>query len=97
MAIYRKGESQFGLEQAAKQEPQGFKYPETVRDVLDSPTARIEMINKQSRVVPEQNSYSIRDTDPITGEDTEWHKSNSWLNKDYPVSGSDIAKLKRGR
>ena len=97
MAIYRKGDDQFELQHRALNEPKGFKYPDTVRDVIDNPDARIEMINKASRVVPEQNKYSIKDTDPITGEDVEWHQSNSWSNKDYPVSGSDIAKVKRGR
>ena len=97
MPIYRKGESQFGLEQRAKEEPKGFRYPETVRDVLDNPETRIENINRKSRVVPKQDGYSIRDTDPITGDDVEYTSSNSWSTKDYPVSGNDLAKLKRGR
>ena len=97
MPIYRKGDDQFALRERAKAEPQGFKHRETVRDVLDSPETKIEMINKKSRVVPAQDGYSFEDTDPITGDHTQYHSSNSWIDKDYPVSGSDVAKLKRGR
>jgi hypothetical protein len=97
MPIYRKGDDQFELQHRALNEPQGFNHPDTVRDVINDPDTRIEHINRASRVVREQDGYSIKDTDPITGGDTEWHQSNSWSNKDYPVSGSDIAKVKRGK
>lgn len=97
MPIYRKGDNQFALHERAKAEPQGFKYPDTVRTVLDDPETRIEEINKKPRVVPRQDGYSIKDTDPITGDDAEWSSSNSYLTKEFPVSGLDIAKLKRGR
>ena len=98
MPTYRKGEDQFELKHKAFIQPQEFDYPETVRSLLNNPTAKIENLNKEWRVTEDNDALpDLTYTDPETGEDVTEHESNSYIQgKEYPVSGSDIFKLKRG-
>lgn len=100
MPIYRKGDDQFELRHRALLEPQGFKHPETTRSLLDNPEAFISYQPHEKRFVVHEkdDSTESRYTDPETGEDVHEHSGPSYYpHKEYPVSGSDIAKLKRGR
>lgn len=102
MPIYRKGDEQFGLELRASFQPNQWQHPETVKSLLDNPGARVE--SDRSGVArayefwhpPVETVTKVVDEDG-EGEDTETHYPSYYLHREYPVSGDDLAKLKRGR
>jgi hypothetical protein len=101
--IFKKGEDDSALRARAASEPQGFKFPETVKSALDNPNARVFAYPHDKAKTPH---LSEKYHEPITSEqpnkeDGGWdevvHFASYYPNREYPVSGSDIAKLKRGR
>lgn len=101
MPIYRKGDDQFALRERAKAEPQGFKHPETVKGALDNPNAKVFVplgSDKTPRV--SENYHDVAHTQEPNqdgGWDDVYTSASYYKHREYPVSGSDIAKLKRGR
>ena len=104
--LFRSGDDQFDLQQRANAEPRGFKHPETVRRVLDNPNARIAQFPYQSTphvyedyhepMHHEQNYEEESDSSHDSWEEVITFPSY-YPHREYNFSGSDIAKLKRGR
>jgi len=101
MAIYRKGEDQFELKRRASFEPQGFKYPETVKAGLDNPNAKVFVPFGSDKTPRLSENYHEPAHTQEPNEDGGWDdvvtSASYYPHREYPVSGSDIAKLKRGR
>ena len=99
--IFLKGEDDSALRLRASFEPQGFKHPETVKSALDNPKAKV-FVPLGSDKTPRlsENHHDVAHTQE-PNEEGGWdnvHTSASYYpNREYPVSGSDIAKLKRGK
>ena len=101
MAIYRKGEDQFKLRQKASFQPEGFNYPETVKSALDNPNAKVfTPLGSDKTPRLSENHHEVAHTQ-VPDKDGEWSEAytsaSHYPNREYPVSGSDIAKLKRGK
>ncbi len=100
--IFKKGEDDSALRLRASFEPQGFKHPETVKAGLDNPNARVFTYPHDKTKTPH---LSENYTEPVStqepGADGGWddvvHFASYYPHREYPVSGSDIAKLKRGK
>jgi hypothetical protein len=101
--IFRKGEDDSALRLRASFEPQGFDFPETVKAGLDNPNARVFVYPHDKTRTPHlsENYHEPFITEEINEEDGGIDEianfASYYNNREYPVSGSDIAKLKRGR
>ena len=99
--IFRKGEDDSALRLRASFEPQGFKHPETVKAALDNPNAKVfvPLGSDKTPRLSENHHDDAHTQEP--NKDGGWDdvitSASYYPNREYPVSGSDIAKLKRGR
>lgn len=99
--IFKKGEDDSALRLRASFEPSGFKNPETVKSALDNPNARV-FVPLGSDTTPRlsEKYHDVAHTQEPNedgGWDDVYTSASYYPNRDYPVSGSDVAKLKRGR
>lgn len=101
--IFRKGEDDSALRLRASFEPQGFDFPNTVKSALDNPNAQVFTYPHDKTQTPylSEKYHEPVTTEELNPEDGEWddvtHYASYYPYREYPVSGSDIAKLKRGR
>lgn len=96
MVLYRKGDDQFELEHAALLQGNEYKYPRTVTHVLSKPDVTLQQ-NKHIAphhvpATPAQPEEKYKDD---FGNPIAITHSPGYLTEDFPVSGSDIAKLRR--
>ena len=98
--IFRKGEDDSALRLRASFEPQGFKFPNTVASALDNPNARVFTGGNPNEPQLSENYHEPYNTEELN-EDGGWDEvinfASYYPHREYPVSGSDIAKLKRGK
>ena len=95
MAIYRKGDDQFELRHKAFLQDQEFDYPKTVRLLLNNSENTIQNVQGKVGVwTPADPDEHYKDDfgNPITIT----HGGGNIMDE-LPVSGSDIARLKRGK
>lgn len=101
--IFRKGEDDSALRLRASFEPKGFNFPETVKSALDNPDARVFTYPHDKTRTPHlsEKYHEPMSTQELNPEDGGWddvtHYASYYPNREYSVSGSDLAKLKRGR
>jgi hypothetical protein len=99
--IFRKGEDDSALRLRASFEPHGFKHPETVKAALDNPNARVFVPLGSDKTPRVSEKYHEPAHTQEPNEDGGWDdvitSASYYPHREYPVSGSDIAKLKRGR
>jgi hypothetical protein len=99
--IFKKGEDDSALRLRASFEPQGFKFPETVKGGLDNPNARVfvPLGSDKTPRLSERHHDVAKTQEPNAegGWDDVYTSAPYYKYREYPVSGSDIAKLKRGK